>query len=126
MKSLAYLNSMLSEAWCKRYTQRLTTGDEVCQGCQGRIIFRRSVSYYGWRKGCRCKILPNASTWFRGSKLSYQQTYQFLRCWQSRLSPGATQATTGLSYTAINRWHTRFREHLPPESAAARRYCGSR
>lgn len=111
------MKSIPSEARCKRIIWKTLTGSEACAECAGSIIFKRTVTY-GWCTTCRRKIRPKAATWFRGSKLTYQQLFQLLFCWQQRLSPGATKTATSLSYTTIERWFTRFRDHLPPEAVA--------
>lgn len=113
MSSLA-LNTVPSEARCKRILQTLLSGSDHCHMCGGKLSFKRTVTY-GWCRECRTKIRPKSATWFRGSKLTYQQVFTLLSCWQTRLSPGATRAVTSLSYTTIARWYARFREHIPPD-----------
>lgn len=113
MTSLAFKN-IPSEAKCKRIIQKLTTGSDRCTECSGRISFKRSVTY-GWCKTCRTKVRPKAATWMRNSKLSYQQIFTLLHCWQFRQSPGAARTATGISYPTIQRWYARFRKELPPD-----------
>lgn len=107
-----------SEAWCKRFVQKQLTGSSGCHRCQGPLLFKRSRDY-GWCKACRVKIRPKSFTWFRGSKLSYQQVFLLLHCWQRRQSPGSARLATGLSYTTINRWYWRFRALVPPDDQKA-------
>lgn len=107
-----------SEAWCKRFVQKQLTGSSGCPNCQGKLLFKRSRDY-GWCKLCRVKVRPKATTWFRGSKLTYRQVFLLLHCWQSRQSPGAARLATGLSYTTIHRWYWRFRALVPPDDQAA-------
>ena len=108
MSSLA----LPSEAWCKKFVQRQVTGSSNCTVCNGKLSFRRE---YGWCKHCRTKVRPKAATWFRGSKLSYQQLFFLLHCWQQRQSPGRVRLATGLSYTTIHRWYWRFRALIPKD-----------
>lgn len=110
MSSLA----LPSEARCKQIIQKLVTGTPGCGSCGGRLRFRRSVPY-GWCAACRTKVRPKAASWFRGSKLSYQQVFLLLHCWQQRQSPGSAKLATGLSYTTIHRWYWRFRSLLPAD-----------
>ena len=49
-------------------------------------------------ESCRMKIRPKARTWFRGSKLHYQQLFCLLMAWQTRQSPGSVRLAPGLSY----------------------------
>ena len=113
MSSLA----LPSEAQCKQIIQKLVSGSTACAVCGGSIRFRRSVSY-GWCSTYRKKIRPKATTWFRGSKLSYQQVFLLARCWQQRQSPGATRLATGLSDATINRWFWRFRALIPKDDSS--------
>lgn len=114
MSSLA----LPSEARCKQLIQKLITGSTGCQYCNQPLSFRRSVSY-GWCRQCRIKVRPKAATWFRGSKLRYQQVFLLLHCWQQRQSPGAARLATGLSYTTIHRWYWRFRALVPDDDQQA-------
>jgi transposase-like protein len=109
------LAKLPSEAWCKRFVYKQLTGDTTCRQCQGRLIFKRSRDY-GWCSTCRVKVRPKAASWFRGSKLPYQQFFLLLHCWQNRQSPGSTKLATGLSYTTIHRWYWRFRTLVPPDN----------
>ena len=104
-----------SEARCKQLVYELVTNNKNHRGCGMRIVWKRNREY-GWCRACRVKIRPKASMWFRGSNLSYRILFQLLWCWQSRQSPGSVRAATGLSYQTIQRWYTRFREQLPPDS----------
>lgn len=114
MSSLA----LPSEARCKHLIHKLVTGNTGCSQCGNRLRFKRTVTY-GWCAACRVKVRPKAATWFRGSKLRYQQVVLLLRCWQQRQSPGAARLATGLSYTTIHRWYWRFRALVPKDNQAA-------
>ncbi len=109
------MKSIPSEARCKRIVWRLLTSSDVCLQCSGVLAFKRSTTY-GWCGICRVKVRPKAHCWLKGAKLTYQEVFLLLTCWQSRMSPGAAKASTNLSYTTIHRWYERFREHLPPDS----------
>ena len=100
------------EARCKQLIYELVTKQKHHRECGERISWKRE---YGWCRTCRVKIRPKASTWFRGSNLSYRHLFFLLSAWQSRQSPGAARAATGLSYPTIQRWYARFREQLPPD-----------
>lgn len=113
MSSLT-LKNIPNEAKCKRIIHKLATGSDRCTKCSGRIVFKRSTTY-GWCSVCRIKIRPKAATWLKNSKISYQQIFTLIHYWQTRLSPGATRAATGLSYPTIQRWYARFREHIPSD-----------
>ncbi|MDK2899065.1 MAG: transposase [Patescibacteria group bacterium] len=103
-----------NEARCKRIIQTLKTGKDCCPRCGARLVFKHSVTY-GWCKHCCFKVRPKAITWFRNSKLSYRTIFKLITCWQTRQSPGAVRAITGLSYTTIARWYAKFRNHIPPD-----------
>ena len=111
MSSLA---EVPSEAWCKRFVYKHLYGSNCCHTCSGTLQFKRTTNY-GWCRQCRTKVRPKATTWFRGSKLSYRQMFILLHCWQQRQSPGSTRLATGLSYTTIARWYWRFRALVPED-----------
>lgn len=109
MSSLA---DIPSEARCKQVVHYLLTNTKSCITCNAVIVWRRNRDY-GWCKTCRVKIRPKASTWFRGSKLSYRQLFTVLWCWQQRQSPRTACLVVGVSYTTVGRWYKRFRLLLP-------------
>ena len=102
-----------SEARCKQLMYELVTKQKHHE-CGKRIAWRCGRDY-GWCRVCRMKIRPKAATWFRGSNLRYRQLFCLLMAWQARQSPGSVRIATGLSYTTIQRWYARFREHLPSD-----------
>lgn len=106
------------EARCKQLVHQLLTKQTTCQGCSGKLAWKRNRDY-GWCRACRKKIRPKAVTWFRGSKLSYRQLFLLLYCWQKRHSPGTARLATGLSYTTIRRWYWRFRSIVPKDDQKA-------
>lgn len=112
MSSLA----LPSESRCKQLVHQLLANKATCKTCDGKLSWKRE---YGWCSNCRQKVRPKASTWFRGSKLRYQQVFLLLHCWQSRQSPGSARLATGLSYTTIRRWYWRFRALVPPDDMQA-------
>lgn len=59
------------------------------------------------------KYARKAATWFRGSKLTYRQTFILLWCFQNRQSPNTARLIAGVSYTTVHRWYWRFRRQLP-------------
>lgn len=106
------LTNIPGEARCKQLVHQLLTHKSKCANCDGKIVWRR-YREYGWCKACRIKVRPKAATWFRGSKLSYRQTFVLLWCWQQRQSPRTACLVTGVSYTTVGRWYNRFRLLLP-------------
>lgn len=113
MSSLAEIPG---EARCKQVVHRLLTNTKTCTTCGGTIAWKRCREY-GWCKACRVKVRPKASTWFRGSKLSYRQLFVLLWCWQQRQSPRTACLVVGVSYTTVGRWYQRFRVLLPTATA---------
>ena len=109
---MSSLTNIPGEARCKQTVLKLLTGSDKCSGCGGRISFKRE---YGWCSGCRIKVRPKASTWFRGSKLCYRQLFMLLWCWQHRQSPGTACLVVGVSYTTVARWYWRFRALIPQD-----------
>ena len=81
-----------------------------CPRCGDGI--KKGVGYW-WCTACRRKWRPKAATWLKGSKLTDNQINLLLLSWQQSVSPGAVKKLTGLSYTTIERWYSRFRVQLP-------------
>ena len=104
------LTNVPAERRCKQLVHRLLTHQTSCTTCNGTLSWRRE---YGWCRSCRTKVRPKAGTWFRGSKLKYRQIFLLLWCWQQRQSPGTARLVVGVSYTTVNRWYWRFRQHVP-------------
>lgn len=106
-----------SEARCKQLIHELVTKQKNHIPCGQRVGWKRGRDY-GWCKTCRVKIRPKASTWLRGSNLSYRQIFFLLAAWQARQSPGSVRTALGVSYPTIQRWYARFREHILTDGGA--------
>lgn len=102
------------EARCKQLMHELITNQKHHVPCGSKVAWKRGRDY-GWCRVCRVKIRPKAATWLRGSKLSYRQLFFLLYAWQQRQSPGSIRIAIGISYPTIQRWYTRFRQHLPSD-----------
>jgi transposase-like protein len=111
MSSLA---DIPSEIKCKQILYEIANAGLVSCVC-GQDIAWRTNNDYGWCKVCRRKIRPKAGTWLAGSNLSVQQLLKLLHCFIWRQSPSSVINATNLSYSTIERWYKRFREHLPPD-----------
>ncbi|MGH7238998.1 MAG: IS1595 family transposase [Candidatus Saccharimonadales bacterium] len=109
------LTNIPTEARCKSSVLKLLTGSGKCTKCQSKVSFKRE---YGWCSNCRVKIRPKATTWFRGSKLTYRQLFVLLWCWQHRQSPGTARLVAGISYTTVARWYWRFRALVPQDDTS--------
>jgi transposase-like protein len=55
-------------------------------------------------------------------KLSYEQLWLLLQCWQQKVSFGTTMEITGVSAITVRRWFRRFRAHLVYESPSLRTF----
>lgn len=100
-----------NERECRLLVEKVVFGERLaCAKCESPLA--RGPGYY-WCKVCRRKMRLKANTWFRGSKLPYRKIVLLLRAWQGNVHPGALKALTGLSYPTIERWYSRFRQHVP-------------
>ena len=109
----------------KKYWQilnKLVFGDEVsCPRC--RTSLQESYcNKYLWRKLCRKKYRPTSyrASWLYGMKLSPQQLFILLYCWQTKRSTETSYLLAGVSYTTVRRWFARFRKQLPDSRWIAR------
>lgn len=117
---MSKLPKFSSNKKCWMILNNLVFGPECpCPGCaQG--LRPRYVRKYLWCSGCRRKYRPTAykGSWLYGMKLQPKQLFVLLWCWQNRKSPDTACLLSAVSYTTVQRWYTRFRDHLPDEAAA--------
>ena len=100
---------------CHVKLYKLVWGDLCCKECNhGRIRIKRNYEYC---PHCRRKFSVKSETIFRCSKLSYQQIWFLIRCWQDCFSIGETKRITNLSYFTIRKWFKRLRQALPPDQS---------
>lgn len=72
---------------------------------------------YVWCETCRKKESIKSGTWLSGSNITPRNLYILALAWQQKQSPGSVRLFTGLSYSTIQRWYTRFRDVLPEARA---------
>jgi transposase-like protein len=105
------ITELPSERQCHKNFYRSIWGDYCCPNkCGNGVTFR---SKYEYCPCCQQKFYVKAETIFSGSNLSYRQIYLLIYCWQRKLGIGAIKELSGLSYPAIRRWLSRFRQSLP-------------
>src|SRR3989338_6605715 len=65
---------------------------------------------------CRKPFSVTSPSWLSYMKLSHQQLWLLITCWQRKISFATTQEITGLSAITVRRWFRRFQTHLVYES----------
>jgi len=109
------IRSLGSERSCELALARIMFGSEICcPGCRSRLS--RGQDYW-WCGHCRKKHRVKAVSWLKDARISYRELFVLVSCWQKRLSPGSVKHLTSLPYPTIRRWFSRFRVHLPKETA---------
>lgn len=85
-----------------------------CPECEC-VLQERYVRRYLWCSNCRKKYRATAykGCWLYGMKLAPKQLVILLWCWQQRKSPDTARLLASVSYTTVQRWYQRFREHVP-------------
>lgn len=108
------LKQIPSKGKIKTIFKRIIFGSHVhCPYCKSRSI-RIIRSEERWRC-CRCDhpFSIKSSSWLKGSKLSLEQIWIILWCWQKEFSIKHTMMIAGLSYTTTYTWYKRFRDNIP-------------
>lgn len=112
---MSKLPKFASNLKCWRIINNLVFGPEVtCPVCR-RQLAENYQRRYLWCKACRKKYRPTAfkGSWLYGMKLSFKQLLVLLWCWQNKKSPDTARLLARVSYTAVGRWYSRFRDNLP-------------
>lgn len=96
--------------------KRIIFGSHVhCPWCKSRQI-RKIRTENRWRcRRCDKPFSIKSASWLRGSKLSLEQIWLLLWCWQKKMPPERGMDITGLSYPTTFNWYAKFRDHIPKE-----------
>lgn len=109
MNSIADLPT---ELMCHKKLHRIIWGDCKCPECGCKLHFTDS---YEWCSQCRKKYRIKSQTIFRHSKITFQNIWLLIWCWQNKQSVGTIKFLTGLSYLTIHRWLKKLRAALPED-----------
>ena len=111
MKSIADIPTNYN---CHRKLHKIVWGDCKCPSCgEDSLKFADS---YEWCKLCRKKFRVKSETIFKNSKLSFQNIWVLIWCWQNNQSIGTAKFLTGLSYLSVRNWYRKLRNALPDHS----------
>lgn len=106
------IEQMPSEAKIKTQLRQILFGQRIrCPRCQ-RATVHRSENRYRCR-ACRKPFSITSSSWLSGMKITYQQLWLLVHCWQRRYAFVATSEIVGVSHVTVRRWFRRFQYHLP-------------
>lgn len=100
----------------RRTFKKLVFGSHIhCPECKSRSVrFVRSEER--WRcKRCEYPFSIKSASWLKGSKLSFENIWLLLWCWQKEFSLKHAQDLTELSYPTVSSWYERFRDHIPKD-----------
>lgn len=94
---------------------RSTFGKRLfCPRC-GSSHIKRSEDRYRCPR-CRKPFSLTSVSWLKGTKLSFQELWLLIDCWQRRIAFHTTSQVVGVSTITVRRWFRRFQEHLIYES----------
>ncbi len=113
------LPDLASNLKCWKKLNKIVFGDSVsCPICEG-TLKENYQNKYLWCSSCRKRYRATAykGSWLYGMKLKPRQLFTLLWCWQNKKSPDTARLLSSLSYTTVQRWYGRFRDHLPDSSA---------
>ena len=99
---------------CHRRLHKIIWGDCKCPECGSDDL--RFTDTYEWCKHCRKKFRVRSQTIFRRSKLSFQNIWVLIWCWQNNQGIGVAKFLTGLSYFTVRKWYRNLRKALPDRS----------
>lgn len=69
-----------------------------------------------WRcKRCKHPFSIKSASWLKGSKLSLENIWLLLWCWQKQIPVKQGCDITGLSYPTVYNWYVKFRDKIPKE-----------
>lgn len=115
---MSKLPNIASNLKCWRIINKLVFTEKcICPICSHGLSENYNNKYL-WCKTCRRKFRFGSykGSWLYGMKLRPRQFFMLLWCWQGSKSPDTACLMSGVSYTTVNRWYERFREHLPDQS----------
>jgi transposase-like protein len=100
----------------RRIFKKIIFGKRVCcPECRSRSI-KKILSEERWRcRKCHLPFSIKSSSWLKGSKLSLEEIWLLLWCWQKKFSIQHAQDTTELSYPTVFNWYQKFRSKIPKE-----------
>jgi len=106
------LKQIPSEAKIKKQLRKAIFGKNIfCPVCRSQRVICYE-SRYRCRK-CRLKFSLLSHTWLSGMKLSFQNFYLILWCWQNKVPVMQTMNLMHLSEKAVRHWFDLFRSNLP-------------
>jgi len=96
--------------------KRIIFGSHVhCPWCGSRSK-RKIKSENRWRcNRCGKPYSIKSCSWLKGSKLSLEDIWLLLWCWQKKVPVLQCMYISGLSYPTVFNWYARFRENIPKE-----------
>lgn len=104
-----------SEAKIKKILMHVTFGNRpFCPRCGSTHIHRSEERYTC--SSCRIPFSLTSVSWLKGMKISYQELWLLLYCWQQKISFRSTIELTGLSHVTVRRWRRKFQRHMVYES----------
>jgi transposase-like protein len=108
MKSL---NQIPSEVQIIKMIRKILFGKRLwCPKCKSYQILKYENRYRC--KKCRVKFSLTSHSWLRGMKLSWQEFWAILDCYQRALSIQQTSAFACISEASIRQWYAKFRLNL--------------
>lgn len=85
-----------------------------CCHCQCWNVKKLSTEDRYYCRRCRKKFsLKSSHPLLYRMHISWQEFYSLLWLWQNKYQPGQAKQLSGLSHVAVERWFSRFRQHLP-------------
>jgi transposase-like protein len=109
------LEAIPSEAKIKSILMQSTFGKRpFCPRCHSSHVKRSEGRYHCPR--CRKPFSLTSVTWLRGMKISYQDLWLLLYCWQRKIPFHLTLEITKLSHVTVRHWRRKFQQHLVYES----------
>jgi transposase-like protein len=86
-----------------------------CPNCKSRYV-KKIIREERWRcKSCHKPFSIKSSCWLKGSKMSLEDIWMLLWCWQKQIPLKQAQDIVGVSYPTVFNWYKKFRDNVPKE-----------
>ena len=113
---MSILTQVPSERKIKALIRKMSFKDRLrCPRCKSTKVYKSECRYRCPK--CRRPFSVNSVSWLSGMKISYQQLWILLACWQDKQSLPTACELANVSIPTARRWYRRFQYNLPYEHA---------
>jgi len=114
MPNASVLSQIPREKQIAKVLQKIIFGKKVkCPHCGRQSSVVKLVKHKVWRcNKCRKKFSLTSINWLKAMKISLQDLWLLIWCWQKQLGLQQTKNVVGLSLPTVRRYYELFRDNL--------------